>query len=88
MPELGLQRRDTGLQRLVFLAREPGHLLDRLELLALDQIEVAQPFLRLGADQGVDLAPTPWATPAASFISRANSSNKRLLVWVIVRLDG
>ena len=26
---------------------------------------------------------TPWATPAASFISRATSSKNRLLVWVI-----
>jgi hypothetical protein len=36
--ELRLQRDDPRLQRLVFLARQPGHVLDRLELLALDDI--------------------------------------------------
>ena len=29
---------------------------------------------------------TPWATPAASFISRATSSKKRLVVWVMTCL--
>src|SRR5580698_9602547 len=54
--QFGLQRRDPGLQRLVFLARQPGHVLDRLELLALDDIEVAQDFFGLVAHHGIDLA--------------------------------
>src|SRR5690349_25070039 len=40
--ELGFQRGDTHLQRLVLLAGQPRHLLYRLEFLALDHIEVAQ----------------------------------------------
>src|SRR5450631_487066 len=54
--ELGLQHRDARLQRLVFLARQPRRVLDRLELLALDDIEVAQDLFGLIADHGVDLA--------------------------------
>src|SRR5882762_9466409 len=54
--ELGFQGRNAGLQRLVFLAREAGHVLDRVELLALDEIEVAQDALSLVADHGIDLA--------------------------------
>src|SRR4030081_2487964 len=54
--ELRFQHRDARLQRLVFLARQPRHVLDRLELLALDDIEVAQDFFGLVADDGVDLA--------------------------------
>jgi len=50
------QRRNAGLQRLVFLAREAGHVLDRVELLALDQIEITQDALGLVADHGIDLA--------------------------------
>src|SRR5580698_8117251 len=38
--EPGFQRGDAQLQRLVFLARQPRHVLDRLEFLALDVIEV------------------------------------------------
>src|SRR6202011_5423852 len=54
--ELGFQCGDARLQRLVLLAREPRHVLDRLELLALDDIEVAQDFFGLVADHGIDLA--------------------------------
>src|SRR5216683_6606694 len=53
--ELGFQRRDARLQRLVLLARQPRHVLDRLELLALDDVEVAQDLFGLIADHGVDL---------------------------------
>src|SRR4051794_29283373 len=55
-PELAFQHSDPRLQRLVLLACEPRHVLDRLELLALDQIEVAQEFLGLIAPERVDLA--------------------------------
>src|SRR4051812_14641637 len=51
-----LQHGDARLQRLVFLAGEPGHVLDRLEFLALDDIEVAEDFLGLVADHSIDLA--------------------------------
>src|SRR6266481_8314305 len=54
--ELGFQRRDAGFERLVFLTREPCHLLDCLELLALDDVEVAEDFFRLVADHRIDLA--------------------------------
>src|SRR5437660_4078351 len=54
--KLRLQGRDAGAQHLVLLARQPGHVLDRLELLALDQVEVPQPLLRLRLEHGVDLA--------------------------------
>src|ERR1700761_4815808 len=57
--QFGLQRRNPGLQRLVFLARQPRHVLDRLKLLALDDIEVAQDFFGLVAHHGVDLALDP-----------------------------
>src|SRR6266851_5368731 len=53
--ELGFQRRDARLQRLVLLARQPRHVLDRLELLALDDVEVAQDFFGLIADHRIDL---------------------------------
>src|SRR6202012_3607926 len=42
--------------RLVSLARQTGHVLDRLELLALDEVHVAQEFLGLVAPERVDLA--------------------------------
>ena len=57
--ELCLQRGDPDLQRLVLLAREPRHLLDGLELLALHHFEVAQDALGLGAHDGVELSPRP-----------------------------
>jgi len=49
-------RGDARFQRLVFLTRQPRHVLDRLELLALDDIEVAQDFFGLIADHCIDLA--------------------------------
>src|ERR1700674_2119951 len=54
--ELGFQRTDARFQRLVFLARQPRHVLDGLELLPLDDIKVAQDFFGLIADHRVDLA--------------------------------
>src|SRR6267154_1225990 len=54
--EPGFQHGDARLQRLVLLARQPRHVLDRLELLALDDVEVAQEFFGLVADHGIDLA--------------------------------
>src|SRR6202140_3593792 len=57
LAERRLQRRDAGLERFVFLARQAGHVLDRLEILALDHVEIAQDALRLVAEQRLDLAP-------------------------------
>src|ERR1700686_356083 len=57
LAECRLQRRDAGLERLVFLTRQAGHVLDRLEILALDHVEIAQDALRLVAEQRLDLAP-------------------------------
>src|SRR6266403_241295 len=54
--ELGFQRNDARFQRLVFLARQPRHFLGRLELLSLDDVEVAQDFFGLVTDHGIDLA--------------------------------
>src|SRR6202022_648840 len=59
VPEFGFQCRDARFQRLIFLARQPRHVLDHLELLALDHVEVAQEFFGLVADHGVNLALTP-----------------------------
>src|SRR5215468_8299930 len=53
---LALQRRDPCLQRFVLLARKARHVLDRLELLALDHVEVAQDLFDLVAPERVDLA--------------------------------
>src|ERR1700704_5369514 len=50
------QRGDARFQGLVLLARQPRHVLDRLEFLALDDVEVAQEFFGLVADHRVDLA--------------------------------
>src|ERR1700719_4958776 len=52
-----LQSGQACLERLVFLARQAGHVLDRLEFLALDHVEIAQDALRLVAKQRLDLAP-------------------------------
>jgi hypothetical protein len=75
--DLLFQRGDARLQRLVLLARQPRHFLDRLEFLALDHIEVAQDAVGLVAEDGSNSRRTPEATPAASFISRAISSKNR-----------
>src|SRR5229473_1383503 len=53
--EFCFQRRDARFECLVFLASQPRHVLDRLELLALDDIEVAQDFFGLIADHRIDL---------------------------------
>src|SRR5262245_3586290 len=55
--ELGFERGDARLQGLVLLAREPRHLLDRLEFLALDHVEVAQDAVGLVAEHGIEFAP-------------------------------
>src|SRR5690349_11801828 len=49
----GFERGDADGKRLVFLARQPGHLLDRFEFLALDHVEVAQHAFGLSAQQRV-----------------------------------
>src|SRR4030095_7419360 len=54
--ELGFQRRDPALQRLVLLTRQAGHVLDRVELLTLDEVEVAQDAFGLVAHDRIDLA--------------------------------
>src|ERR1700682_6324866 len=54
--EFCFQRDNARFKRLVFLARQPRHVLDRLELLALDDVEVAQDFFGLIADHRIDLA--------------------------------
>src|SRR5581483_9321041 len=41
---------------LILFARQPCHVLDRLEFLALDDVEIAQDFFGLVAHQGIDLA--------------------------------
>src|SRR5215468_2729102 len=55
--ELGFERGDARLQGLVLLTREPRHLLDRLEFLALDHVEVAQDAVGLVAEHGIEFAP-------------------------------
>src|SRR5262245_25503841 len=55
-PEFGFKDGDARLQRLVFLARQARHVLDRLELLALDDVEIAQEFFGLVAHHRVELA--------------------------------
>src|SRR4051812_31926102 len=54
--QLGFQRGDAHFKRFVFLACQPRHVLDRLELLALDDVEIAQDFFGLVAHHGIDLA--------------------------------
>ena len=74
------ERRDAGLERFVLLAREARHLLDRLEILALDQSRSRKYALRLVRNSVSNSRRTPCATPAASFINRATSSKNRFVV--------
>ena len=48
------EHRDARLERFIVLARDSRHLLDGLELLALDHIEIAQKALRLVAEQRLE----------------------------------
>src|SRR5271165_4023599 len=57
--DLGLQCRNPRLQSLVLLACRPRHVLDRLELVALDHVKLAQDAIGLIAEYGVELAPDP-----------------------------
>src|SRR5581483_267279 len=52
-----------GLEHLVLLAGDPGHLLDGFELLARDHVKLAQHALGLGAEHGVELAPHALGDP-------------------------
>src|SRR3954470_16075106 len=54
--ELGFERRNPSLKCLVLLSRQAGHVLDRIELLALDEVEVAQDAFGLVAHDRIDLA--------------------------------
>src|SRR4051794_12476947 len=56
LTEFGFEGGNAQLERLVLLARQRGHILHRLEFLALDQIEIAQPALSLRAEQRIELA--------------------------------
>src|SRR5262245_32514953 len=58
-----LQRRNPCLERLVFLARQPGHLLDRLKFFTLDNVEIAQNAFGLTTEQGIELTPHPLRHP-------------------------
>src|SRR5262249_24864233 len=57
--KLAFQRRDAGFEGLVLLAGQARHVLDRLEFLALDEVEVAHPPLGLAPEQGIELALDP-----------------------------
>src|SRR5215475_1741632 len=50
------QFRDPCLQCLIFLSCKPRHILDRLEFLALDDIEIPQDFFGLTPPERIDLA--------------------------------
>src|SRR5215831_11579989 len=54
--EFAFQRGDARFQRLVFLPRQPRHVLDCLEFLALDHVEVAQDFFGPIAPERIDLS--------------------------------
>src|SRR6476660_3678930 len=68
------QRTDPRFQRAVLLARLLRHGLDRLELLALHHIEIAQHALGLGADHIFDLL--------AHTVGRAGSVGDQLAEFV------
>src|SRR5215468_8665215 len=53
-PKLGFERRDAGLQHFVFLTCQLGHFLDGLEFLAMDDIQITQDSLCLGAHDGIE----------------------------------
>src|SRR4051794_1636962 len=53
---LGLERGDAAFQRLVLVARGGGHPLDRLELVAADEVHAADPLAHLLARRGLGLA--------------------------------
>src|SRR5579871_3915728 len=74
--QLCLQRGDARLQRLIFLARQPRHVLDRLEFLALHDIEVAQDFFGLVAHEGIDLALDALGRPGRVVHQAANLVEK------------
>src|SRR5262249_54161140 len=57
--KLAFQRRDAGFEGLVLLAGQARHVLDRLEFLALDEVEVAHPPLGLAPEHGIELALDP-----------------------------
>jgi hypothetical protein len=64
--EFGLQRRNARLQGFVFLPRQPGHVLDGLEFLALDHVHVAQDTFGLGANDGIEFPPHALILAAAA----------------------
>src|SRR5215471_1086727 len=55
--EFGLERCQASAELFVLLARLGGHLPHRLELLALDHVQLAQQALALGLYHGFEIAP-------------------------------
>src|SRR5262249_51306112 len=53
--DFGFKSSEARLQRLILLAGQAGHVLARLELLAVDEVHVAQEFFSLAAPERVDL---------------------------------
>src|SRR5262249_23089639 len=54
--EFGLERREASTELFILLARLDRHLLDGLELLALDHVHLAQQALALGFHHGFKIA--------------------------------